>query len=141
MSKITVRLSDKRKSFTSSHVVIMRDDGKILIMRRASNDEWMPGHYGLPGGKLDPGEDTLQAIKRECFEEAGLTIDPKHLVFLPKVSKDMKHGFYYTRKFSGEPKLDFEHDDFKWVNPKELSNFKTVPDLIDIVNAVLEDLA
>ena len=59
---------------------------------------------------------------------------------MPKVSAHHEHAFYYTDSFSGEPELDHEHDDFKWVEPKELFNLKIVPDLIDIVNAAVEDL-
>jgi 8-oxo-dGTP pyrophosphatase MutT (NUDIX family) len=31
--------------------------------------------FGLPGGKVDPGEDTYTAMKREDFEETGLIVD------------------------------------------------------------------
>jgi 8-oxo-dGTP pyrophosphatase MutT (NUDIX family) len=31
--------------------------------------------FGLPGGKVDPGEDTYTAMKREVFEETGLIVD------------------------------------------------------------------
>jgi 8-oxo-dGTP pyrophosphatase MutT (NUDIX family) len=30
--------------------------------------------FGLPGGKVDPGEDTYTAMKREVFEETGLIV-------------------------------------------------------------------
>jgi len=129
----------ENKKFISAHVAIFKD-GKVLIVRRSATDEWMPGHYGLPGGKLDGDESPKKAVERECKEEVGLIINPENLVFLPKVSADHQHGFYYTTEFSGEPKLDFEHDDFKWVNPKDLSKFKTVPDLIDIINDALENM-
>jgi 8-oxo-dGTP diphosphatase len=129
----------ENKKFISAHVVIF-NNGSVLIVRRSPADEWMPGHYGLPGGKLDGNETPKQAVERECKEEVGLTVSQENLVFLPKVSADKEHCFYYTTKFDGEPRLDFEHDDFQWVNPKDLSNFKTVPDLIDIVGAALEDM-
>lgn len=137
MSKIFVKIKDN--NFKSAHVVILKGD-KILILRRSSTDEWMPGHYALPGGKLDPGETPTEALSRECKEEVDLNILPNNFIFLPKVSNNKEHAFFYTTKFSGEPKLDFEHDDFQWVNPKNLSNYKVVPDLLEIVRAVLEDL-
>jgi len=137
MSKIIVKI--RNNTFKSAHVVILKDD-KILIVRRSETDQWMPGHYGLPGGKLDPGETPTQALSRECKEEVDLNILPNNFIFLPKVSNNKEHAFFYTTKFSGEPKLDFEHDDFQWVNPKNLSNYKVVPDLPEIVRAVLEDL-
>lgn len=137
MSKIIVKI--KNSNFKSAHVVILKDD-KILILRRSQSDEWMPGHYGLPGGKLDEHETTIEALARECKEEINLDISPKNFIFLPKVSNNKEHAFYYTTKFNGEVQLDFEHDDFQWINPKNLSNYKVVPDLPEIVKAVLEDL-
>ena len=139
MSKIIVKVQDTNKNFQSAHVVILKD-GNVLILKRSSTDKWMPDHYGLPGGKLEVEEDPLEAACRECKEEANLIVSPKDLVFLPKVSKEKHHAFYYTPKFKGEPKLDFEHSDFKWINPKELSKYKVVPDLPHIIAAALEDL-
>lgn len=137
MSKIIIKIKDN--NFKSAHVVIIKD-GKVLILRRSPTDEWMPGHYGLPGGKLDGEESPTQAVSRECKEEAGLSVRPEDLIFLPKVSIEKKHAFYCTEKFTGEPKLDFEHDDFKWINPKDLSNYKIVPDLPSIIASAFENL-
>jgi 8-oxo-dGTP pyrophosphatase MutT (NUDIX family) len=139
MSKILIKINNKENNFSSAHVVIIKD-GNVLILKRSSTDAWMPGHYGLPGGKLDAGENPKQAASRECKEEANLTVSPADLVLLPKVSKEKEHAFFYTTKFSGEPKLDFEHDDFMWVNPKDLSKYKIVPDLPTIIFAALENL-
>jgi 8-oxo-dGTP diphosphatase len=136
MSKINIVI--KNNKFVSAHVVIIRD-GKVLILRRSPTDEWMPGHYGLPGGKLNSGEETKQAVCRECMEEANIKISPEDLIFLPKVSKEKQHAFFCTSKSFGEPKLDFEHDDFVWVKPSELSNYKVVPDLPNIINTALEE--
>jgi len=137
MSKILVKITDN--NFTSAHVVIIKD-GSVLILRRSQTDAWMPGHYGLPGGKLEPEENPKEAASRECKEEASLNVSPTDLVFLPQVSKQKKHAFFYTTKYTGEPKLDFEHDDFAWVNLKDLSKYKVISDLPSIISAAFEDL-
>ena len=137
MSKLVIKIKDN--NFKSAHVVII-DNGKVLILRRSKTDDWMPGHYGLPGGKLDGSERPEDAASRECKEEVQLIVNPQDLIFLPKVSKEKQHAFFYTTKFSGMVKLDFEHDDFKWVNPKDLSNYKIIPDLSSTISAALEDL-
>jgi 8-oxo-dGTP diphosphatase len=138
MSKILVKLQNT-KTYKSAHIVIVHDEN-ILVLRRSSIDDWMPGHYGLPGGKIETGENILDGLCRECKEETSLDISPQHLVFLPKCSIENQHAFYYTTKYSGKVKLDFEHDDFRWVNPKNLSNYKVVPDLLSIVTETWEKI-
>lgn len=129
----------ENKKFVSAHVVIFKNN-KFLILKRSKTDDWMPEHYGLPGGKLDKDENIKDALVRECKEEANLNIQSQDLIFLPKISNKSEHGFYYTTKFSGNIKLDHEHEDFKWVQYDDLANYKIVPDLKDIIKEALEDL-
>lgn len=123
----------------SAHAVLIKD-GKILILRRASNDPWMPHHYAFPGGNIENGENTINGLCRECAEEIGLSIKSENCHFLSDISYKLNHKFYLVTQFDGSLRLNNEHDDFKWVNPKELSNFKTVPDLIAVVNAALQQI-
>lgn len=46
----------------------------VLMIHRPSNMRAHPGQAAFPGGKLDPGEDAVQAALREANEELG--IDP-----------------------------------------------------------------
>ena len=43
--------------------------GRLLLHRRADN-----GFWGLPGGKVDPGESVASALVREVREETGLEV-------------------------------------------------------------------
>lgn len=56
--------------------VIIRDAaGRILLERRSDCGLW-----GLPGGRLDPGESVADAALREVFEETGLRVRLGRLV-------------------------------------------------------------
>ena len=44
--------------------------GQLLLMRRSDN-----GHWGLPGGFVEPGESVSDAARREVFEETGWSIE------------------------------------------------------------------
>lgn len=137
MSKIFVKI--KNNYFKSGHVALFRN-GKVLILKRSSTDAWMPEHYGLPGGKLEPDEDLKEAVCRECKEETSIQINPEDLIYLSKISENKEHAFFCCSKSIGEPKLDFEHDDFQWINPKELSKYKVVPDLPEIISAAFKQI-
>lgn len=46
-------------------------DEHVLLVKRAKPP--FAGDWSLPGGSVEPGETVEAAIKREIFEEAGLT--------------------------------------------------------------------
>ena len=50
-------------------VIIVDDDGKILLERRRDNGLW-----GLPGGGIEPGESVVDAATREVKEETNLDV-------------------------------------------------------------------
>lgn len=52
--------------------IILNSENEILLIKRSYNPG--KGKWGLPGGFISPGENTNKALKREIFEETGLTI-------------------------------------------------------------------
>jgi 8-oxo-dGTP pyrophosphatase MutT (NUDIX family) len=56
--------------------VIARDDqGRILLTKNASFDQWFP-----PGGHIEPGESPKEAAIREMREETGLVVEPVRII-------------------------------------------------------------
>lgn len=74
--------------------------------------------YGLPGGKVEPGETAKTAAARECFEETGMVAGG--LRFLYEGECD---GYwcttYLAMQFSGEPR-DMGVGRVEWVLPDQL---------------------
>lgn len=54
---------------------IQNDKGELLYEQRADCGLW-----GLPGGRIDPGESVLEACEREVYEETGLVVQYEKLV-------------------------------------------------------------
>jgi len=109
-----------------------RDDGKILLLKRAEGTA-MAGFHFLPGGIVDPGEEPFQAAARELQEESGLTFagQPRMVGCYPL--------FIYGRNFlnltfrgvvQGELATSHEHTDHEWVTPQDWAALFT-PDAID----------
>lgn len=58
-------------------VIVCDDSGRILLERRSDCGWW-----GLPGGRIEPGESIVQAAIREVYEETGLVVSILRLVGL-----------------------------------------------------------
>lgn len=56
-------------------VAVLDDEGRVLLQKRTDGDWW-----GLPGGRLDPGDTFTAAAKREVREETGLEVELIRLV-------------------------------------------------------------
>jgi 8-oxo-dGTP pyrophosphatase MutT (NUDIX family) len=52
----------------------------FLLIHRPSNMRSHPGQVAFPGGKIDPGEDAVEAALREAHEELG--IDPRDVTVI-----------------------------------------------------------
>lgn len=66
-------------------VVVLDDPTRgpgVLLTRRTSRLRDHPGQFALPGGSVDPGEDTVTAARRELDEELGLALGAERVVGL-----------------------------------------------------------
>ena len=53
--------------------ILIDDRGRYLLQLRDEAPQiWYPGHWGLFGGSVEPGEDELAALRRELSEELEL---------------------------------------------------------------------
>lgn len=75
-------------------------EGDILMVSRKNSRD-----FGLPGGKVDPGEDLFEACIREVFEETGLDINNNDM-FLKPIYAQFVEGFWCS-KCKWEEKLKF----------------------------------
>jgi 8-oxo-dGTP pyrophosphatase MutT (NUDIX family) len=95
-------------------VVLTKDDRILGVTRKYNHSDW-----GLPGGKLDPGETALEAIIRESKEETGLDIFNVELVD-QRVFKD-RLVYLFKAEWSGEIEYDPQTEGLcDWVTWKEL---------------------
>lgn len=122
-------MKDIARPYTAAFVII-RKDGKIAFLLR-ENTKWMNGHYGLPAGKVEPGESISRGAIREAKEELGIDIKLQHLKHLLTVyrtsSVDNEPGpwldvIFEAEVWQGEPynAEPHVHSELAWFDPKEL---------------------
>jgi 8-oxo-dGTP diphosphatase len=118
---------------------IFRDD-KILLVRRARSPA--KGFYSLPGGRVEFGETLHAALHREVDEETALKIDIVGLAGWREVvpGPPPGSGHYLIMSFAarwsaGEPVLNDELDDFKWLAPDHLGDLKLTGGLQEVIEA------
>jgi 8-oxo-dGTP pyrophosphatase MutT (NUDIX family) len=111
-------------------VVVARDDGAILLIRRTDNGNW-----ALPGGAMELTESVTGAAVRETLEETGITCE---VTGLAGIYSDPRHVIHYTsndevrrefsivltaRPVSGQPTPSAESRDVRWVQPHDLAGY------------------
>ena len=126
--------------------VIIRGD-EFLVVRRARPP--MQGLFTLPGGGVEAGESLFDAVKREVREETGLSIEPVTLAGTREaISRDdsnrvQRHFVilaFAARWTGGEPRLNEELSEARWIAPAGLDGLSTTEGLAEIVAAAFERL-
>ena len=134
------------RPFLAVSAAIVRD-GHVLVVRRARPPA--NGLFSLPGGVVEAGETLHQALQREVMEETGITIEPVALAgFRETISRDgedrVERHFvilpFAARWIAGEPRLNEELSEARWVRPAELAGLPTTPGLAVIVAKAFERL-
>lgn len=153
--KVIDRYLQESRSFDKKNSVkgLVFHGDRMLMLRRANEDKG-GGNWDVPGGAIESGENPIDALKREIFEETNLKINSAHkleskLLKIPEEGVNSVMTFYKckTDEFTvllkpatwkgsnGRP----EHTEFKWISDKvELENMKMIDQLRDILIQVLK---
>jgi ADP-ribose pyrophosphatase YjhB (NUDIX family) len=103
----------------------------------------------MPGGVVEAGETLTEAVTREVMEETAMTIAPvalaghREAVIRDAEGRVERHFVilcFASRWIAGEPVLNEELDDFRWVTLDELKALKTTEGLAEIVAAAMDRL-
>lgn len=98
----------KRKAVVG---LLVQDDLVLSITRKDDHNDW-----GLPGGKVDEGETTETALRRELQEEVGIL--PTMIEFIGVYPSDTGDEFdvyvYKILKCKGIPKKQPEEGLIAW---------------------------
>ncbi|MGW4410941.1 NUDIX domain-containing protein [Nonomuraea sp. NPDC004702] len=117
--------------------------GQVLILRRATND-FMGGIEELPSGGVEPGEDLLQALRRELAEEIGwrhpLTIEPGFAASFDYTSGSGRAARQLTFAVPAPDRaitLSGEHTACRWIDPAAAHDSDLTPESAQTIHAWL----
>lgn len=132
-----------------THVVtcfLMDPSGKLLLLRRSSRVGSYQGRWAGVSGYLEAAPE--QQARTEIEEEVGLsrgdvslevTGEPLDVEDAAMDRTWVIHPFRFTVHDPSKIRLDWEHTEFRWIDPSEMSSYPTVPGLGDAYRRVSGD--
>ena len=96
-------MQDTQKVQGYNCIAVLHPDGERWLMCKRLKDPYK-GLYNLVGGKIEEGEDHLEAARRELYEETSLTREDITIVKL--MSFDYPLDGCYVEIYAGRLKTD-----------------------------------
>jgi 8-oxo-dGTP pyrophosphatase MutT (NUDIX family) len=129
----------------SVNVVVVNDEGALLLIRRTDNDNW-----SLPGGAMDAGESIADAAVREVREETGIVCEvtgligvytnPRHVIEYTS-NGEVRQEFsivFTARPTAGTPTPSAESAEVVWVSPDDVDRYQMHPSMRQRIGHYLE---
>jgi 8-oxo-dGTP diphosphatase len=116
-----------------------------LLAARRTEPSALAGGWEFPGGKVDPGEGRVEALRRELREELGVEVALGELLAGPldggwPLGDDFVIRIWWARVTDGEPQPLEDHDQLRWLRSDELYAVPWLRADLPIVRAVAERL-
>ena len=114
----------------------LESENKILILRRSEQVGSYQGKWAGVSGYIEKAADE-QALT-EIEEETSLHQQDLKLIKRgkPLLIKDERlgvnwvvHPYLFHIKDRNKIKIDWEHKEMRWIDPKDMDNYQTVPNL------------
>ena len=100
-------------------------DKRVLIAQRPAGKA-MAGLWEFPGGKVEPGEDDVAALVRECREELSVDVAVSAVVGSTRAG-DLDLVLYSSSVVAGEPRPGIDHDELRWLGRADLEDVPWLP--------------
>lgn len=109
-------MNDDRYAFekrSAVKIIVENEKGEILLIKEPLTNEWMPGRWGLPGGKPFVDEALSETYKRKLKEETGLEVEPVGFYRVEELLFEDRtvYMFHYVTRINSNdlPQLESEY--------------------------------
>ena len=126
--------------------VFLEHDRKILLLRRSQKASTMKGLWAGISGYIENNDALTQALK-EIEEETGLSNKKLNLLHVGQPLEVVENNNpdtawvvhpYLFHSNTSLIRIDWEHDELRWINPNEIQSYETVPKLKEALRTVYE---
>lgn len=111
-------------------ILLKNKDGKYLVVCRSAEKYPEAGRqWEVVGGRIDPGTNLIENLRREVMEETGLSITGEQkLITVQDILRPHKHivRLTYSGFADGEVKLSDEHTEYQWLSLEEISQLEPI---------------
>lgn len=81
--------------------VLQQEQQVLLCLRK--NTEFYPGYWAFPVGRVEVGENFIDALRRELFEEIGVQmLNCENLTTLYDYEQNIEHMVFKVSEWRGE---------------------------------------
>ena len=111
------------------------NDGKVLILKESSKyeDGSNEDKWDVVGGRVEPGQRFDESLVREIKEETGLNVKIGRPFSVGEWRPNVRGEqwqivatFFECFSDSSEVKLSKDHEDFKWIDPKNYEKYNII---------------
>ena len=126
--------------------VFLEYERKILLLRRSLKVRTMQSLWaGISGYIEDKNKDSLSQALKEIEEETGLSNEKVKLLCVGNPLEAVETGnpdvIWVVHPFlfhsnTNLVRIDWEHDELRWINPADIQSYETVPKLKEALESV-----
>ncbi|ODR24735.1 NUDIX hydrolase [Mycolicibacterium porcinum] len=121
--------------------VVLDEHDRLLLVRKRGTTAFMQ-----PGGKIEPGEEPIEALSREVREELGVGFTASEAEelghFTAPAANEPGHSvdaWLYLVALDGEPQPQAEIAEMTWIDPHAPGEIELAPLTRDTVLALARD--
>ena len=111
--------------------------GRVLIAQRPPGKA-LAGRWEFPGGKREPGERDLEALRRELREELGIEVGEARMIWREDAGP-LRLRFYECEYLPLQRPRPLVSPQFRWVRREDLPSYEFPPADDRLVRALATD--